>query len=77
MSKFLQVGIIVIDGSDQTVPKYPKYFYCDTKHSDIIRESSHDRHLFLHSLCFSLCRFVFSTRTSNFAKIALTRKKFL
>ena len=70
--------MIVIDGNDQTVPNYPKYFYRDTKHSDILRESSHDRcYLFLHSLCFSLCRFVFSTRTSNFAKIALTRKKFL
>ena len=35
-------GIIVIfDGSGQTCPKYPKYFYCDTKHSDILQGSSH------------------------------------
>ena len=53
-SKFLQVGIIVFDGSDQTCRKYPlflKYikkivaasfvFYCYAKHSDILQGSSH------------------------------------
>ena len=35
-------GIIVIfDGSGQTCPKSPKYFYCDTKHSDILQGSGH------------------------------------
>ena len=34
--KFLQVDIIVFDGSGLTCPKYPKHFYCDAKHSDIL-----------------------------------------
>ena len=34
--KLLQVDIIVFDGSGLTCPKYPKYFYCDSKHSDIL-----------------------------------------
>ena len=54
--QFLQVGIIVFDGSGQLCPKYPKedvgniftksvaatfVFYCDVKHLDILRGSSH------------------------------------
>ena len=53
-SEFLQIGIIVFDGSGQTCPKYPlfsKYikkivaasfvFYCYAKHSNISQGSSH------------------------------------
>ena len=55
-SFYKQVGIIVFDGSDQICPKYPKkkvanifaksvaanfVFYCDPKHLDILRGSSH------------------------------------
>ena len=35
--KFLQLGIFVFDGSSQTCPEYPKYFYCDAKHLDNLR----------------------------------------
>ena len=53
-SKFLQVGIIIFDGSGQTCPKnllFLKYIkkiiaasfvlYCYVKHSDILQGSSH------------------------------------
>ena len=55
-SKFLQVRIFVFDGSGQICPNYSKQevgnifaksvaaifmFYCDAKHSDILRGSSH------------------------------------
>ena len=53
-SNFLQVGIIIFDGSGQTFPKYPPFlkyikkkllqlFLCSifAKHSDILRGSSH------------------------------------
>ena len=42
-----QADIIVFDGSNQTCPKYLKYFYCDAKHSDILRGSSYVRYYLL------------------------------
>ena len=38
--KFLQVDIIVFDGIGQACSKYPKYFYCKSKHSDILQKHS-------------------------------------